>query len=70
MATNEIQQIPLITGVTGHRDLVEAEIPELRAHIQALFSMLKNKFPDLPLLVITGSAKGADGLAVKVAADD
>ena len=32
--------------------------------------MLKNKFPDLPLLVITGLAEGADGLAVKVAADD
>ena len=70
MATNEIQQIPLIIGVTGHRDLVEAEIPELRAHIQALFSMLNNKFPDLPLLVITGLAEGTDGLAVKVAADD
>ena len=69
MNTNEIQQIPLVIGVTGHRDLVDGEIPGVRARIEALFSLLKNNFPDLPLLVLTGLAEGADRLVVEVAAE-
>ena len=69
MNTNEMQQIPLVIGVTGHRDLVDGEIPGVRARIEALFSLLKNDFPDLPLLVLTGLAEGADRLVVEVAAE-
>jgi hypothetical protein len=45
MNTNEMQQIPLVIGVTGHRDLVDAEILGVRARIEALFSLLKKRFP-------------------------
>lgn len=54
--------IPLVVGVTGHRDLVEVELPVLRARIAELFDYLGTQFPGVPLKAISSLAEGADRL--------
>ncbi|MBT8039490.1 MAG: hypothetical protein HKO85_06370 [Xanthomonadales bacterium] len=61
------QGLYLTVGVTGHRNLVAAEVPVLRAHLAELFRGLKRDFPGLPLQLITPLAEGADQLAAEVA---
>jgi hypothetical protein len=59
--------VPLTLGVTGHRDLVEAEIPAIRARLAELFELLNERYPDLPLRLVTPLAEGGDRVAAEVA---
>ena len=59
----------LIVGVTGHRMLREAELPALRAQVQALFLDLRARYPELPLVLLSSLAEGSDQLAAQVAID-
>ena len=42
-----VSHIPLIVGVTGHRDLVEAELPQIRRQVRRFFGDLQARYPDL-----------------------
>jgi len=57
----------LTIGVTGHRDLVAAEIPALNTKVREFFLQLKTDFPDLELQLITPLAEGSDRLVADVA---
>ncbi|MDT8450685.1 MAG: hypothetical protein RQ847_11000 [Wenzhouxiangellaceae bacterium] len=59
--------VPLVIGVTGHRDLVPEEIPGLRARVRALLEQLRTDHPDLPLVVMSPMAEGADRLVAEEA---
>ena len=61
------EHIPLMVGVTGHRDLVPAEEPAIRRAVAEFLSQLKADFPDLPIVVMTGLAQGADMLVAEQA---
>jgi hypothetical protein len=54
-------------GVTAHRDLVEAEIPRLRAECRAFFEELQRGFPSLPLRLVSALATGGDQVAAEAA---
>ena len=43
--------VPLVVGITGHRDLVASEIPLLRRKIREFFTGLQTRFPALPINV-------------------
>ena len=58
--------IPLVVAVTGHRDLVPAELPTLRDKISQLFRKLQNDYPDRRLQLMSALADGADQLAAEV----
>ena len=58
---------PLVIGVTGHRDLVDDEIPVLEDRVERFLTSLQAQFPDLPLLVLSALAEGADQLVARVA---
>ena len=60
---------PLVVGVTGHRDLVPAEIEALWAKITGLFDELHRRFPNTPLRLMSALAEGADRLAAHAALD-
>jgi hypothetical protein len=60
-------QIPLLIGVTGHRDLVVQEIGSLRAAVRRFLTRLLDQFPDAPLLIATSLCRGADLLVVEEA---
>lgn len=62
-----VAAVPLVIGVTGHRDLVPEEEPVLEASVERFLVDLGGRFPDLPLLVMTPLAEGADRLVARVA---
>jgi len=69
---NDAQQsfaIPLVVAVTGHRDLVEAEVPQIRQRAQDLLKSLAAQYPDRRLRVMSPLAEGADQLVAEVALD-
>lgn len=68
-AQRSVSVVPLIVGVTGHRDLVEDEIPHIRERVRALFVSLQATYPDRPLRILSGLAEGADQLVAEVALD-
>ncbi len=59
--------IPLVVAVTGHRDLVPAEVPTIREKIGQLFQKLQNDYPGRRLQLMSALAEGADQIAAEVA---
>lgn len=59
--------MPLTLGVTGHRDLVDSEIPAIKSRLRELFDLLESRFPDTPLRLVTPLAEGGDRTAAEVA---
>ncbi|MBV8299845.1 MAG: hypothetical protein JO083_09920 [Candidatus Eremiobacteraeota bacterium] len=59
-------KLPLIVGVTGHRDLRPADCPRLEAEVETIFARLKRDFPHTPLVVLSALAEGADRLVARV----
>ena len=41
------EPVPLVIGVTGHRDLVESEIPELEKRIRGFLLTMQGRFGHL-----------------------
>lgn len=62
--------IPIVVGVTGHRDLREEDIPELEKKVEAIFKEIKHKYKDkyqrLPIKILSPLAEGADRLVARV----
>lgn len=57
----------LSVGVTGHRDLVAAEVPGLEARVRAVLLQLSERFPALHLEVLSSLAEGGDQLVARMA---
>jgi hypothetical protein len=62
-------RIPIVIGVTGHRDLVEDELEDIRRETLRCFQVLKERFPATPLHVMSSLAEGADRLVAQAALD-
>ena len=60
--SRRLYSAPLVIGVTGHRDLVPAEIPVIRERVRAFFGGLRSQYPDRDLLLLSPLAEGADRL--------
>ncbi|RZD15274.1 MAG: hypothetical protein EVJ47_03110 [Candidatus Acidulodesulfobacterium ferriphilum] len=65
-----LAKLYLTVGITGHRDLVEEDIPLLKKRIKDVFDDLRKEYPNTPLLLITPLAEGADRLAAEVALEE
>lgn len=61
------RSVPLTLGVTGHRDLVAAEIPVIENRLRELFQQLAKRYRDTPLRLLTPLAEGGDRIAARVA---
>ena len=59
--------VPLVVAVTGHRDLVPGEEPEIRARVRAFLQELLTEFPDRGVTVMSALAEGADQLVAEEA---
>ncbi len=57
----------LTVAVTGHRDLLAAELPLLREKVRWFLQHLVDEYPDLQLEILSGMADGADQLVAEVA---
>jgi len=60
-------RIPITVGVTGHKDLVETDVPALEAAFDRLLQDYRRRYPNSPVEIYTGLAEGADQLAARVA---
>lgn len=57
----------LIIGVTGHRKLRDADLAGLAARVRNFFLTLRARYPELPLVLLSPLAEGADSLVAEVA---
>ncbi len=60
-------RLPLVIGVTGHRDLRTDELPEIRERVRTLFVDLMARYPTRKLQLLSPLAEGADRLVAEVA---
>lgn len=60
-------RVPLVIGVTGHRDPPVQEQGLIKERIRGFFQQIRASFPGLPLMVMTPLAEGADRIAAEVA---
>lgn len=59
--------LPIVVGVTGHRDLREQDIPRLTTLIRSELSALKEAYPHSPMVLLDSVAAGADMLCAELA---
>jgi hypothetical protein len=59
--------LPIIAGVTGHRDLRPEDVPALTTAVRSIFEQFRAKYPSTPLVLLTALASGADQVAARVA---
>src|SRR4029450_11208351 len=64
-------RLPLVIGVTGHRDVRDQDIPVLEREVGAIISALQHDYlhgdAETPLIVLSSLAEGADRLVARVA---
>jgi len=58
---------PFIFGVSGHRDLVRTDLPELRKQLHTVFSHFCSAYPNASFELLSPLAEGADRVAAEVA---
>ncbi len=58
---------PLIFGISGHRDLVPSDLPELRGQLDTVFASFCAAYPGHRFELLSPLAEGADRLATEVA---
>ena len=59
--------LPLVVGITGHRDLRGEDRAPLAARIREIIAELQSRYPHTPLLLLSPLAEGADRLTARVA---
>jgi sulfite exporter TauE/SafE len=59
--------VPLVVAVTGHRDLVPAEVPHIRQRVRELLCSLRDAYPERSVHILSGLAEGADRLVAEEA---
>jgi hypothetical protein len=59
--------VPLVVAVTGHRDLVPAEVPRIRERVREFLSQLRDNYADRGVAVMSSLAEGADRLVADAA---
>lgn len=59
--------VPVVVAVTGHRDLVAAELPDIRGRLRTFFRELQAEYPEGDISLMSGLAEGGDRLAADVA---
>lgn len=60
-------KIPVVVSVTGHRNVVAADVAELKRQISETLEDIKTLCKDTPVVMMCGMAQGADMLCVEAA---
>jgi len=63
-------RLPLIIGVTGHRDLRLSDVPELEQQVASIIEALRRDYlgndNEVPIIILSALAEGADRLVARV----
>lgn len=62
-----MSRLPLLLGVTGHRDIHPDDIGVARDVTHGLIVQLRTRYPHTPLVVLSALAEGSDQLVAQVA---
>lgn len=65
--SKEAATIPLVVGVTGHRDLRNEDIPKIKEKIKFFLNELINRYINTPIIILSPLAEGADTLVAQTA---
>jgi hypothetical protein len=64
-------RLPLVIGVTGHRDLREEDLPRIEREVSSIINNLRRDFlandGETPIVVLSALAEGADRLVARAA---
>ena len=63
-------KIPIILGVTGHRNIKQEDYDNLKSSVMKIFDSLEEKYSSTPIILLTPLADGADRLVAKVALEE
>lgn len=58
---------PFIFGISGHRDLVRTDVPELRKQLETVLAHFRSAYPNASFELLSPLAEGADRVAAEVA---
>jgi len=61
---NKSGLVSLVIAVSGHKDLYHEDSEDITERIKAVIEDLSMRYPQTPILILTGMADGADRLAV------
>jgi len=64
---SEDGSLPLVIGVTGHRDLRAGDIASLESVVRQVIEEFKTNLPHTPLVLLSALAEGADRLVARIA---
>lgn len=70
MASNQSSEhgpLPLVVGVTGHRDLREDDYPVLEEKVREKLAQITSSYPHTQIILLSPLAEGADRLAARIA---
>ena len=59
--------LPLVVGVTGHRDLRPEDVPALEGSVRRILEEVRDAHPHTSLLLLSPLAEGSDRLVARVA---
>jgi hypothetical protein len=62
-------RVPIVLGVTGHRDLRDDDREQLIEKVREIFKDIHEHCPNSPITLLSSLAEGADRLVAKVALD-
>ncbi|HET9137216.1 MAG TPA: hypothetical protein VFO76_11300 [Candidatus Kapabacteria bacterium] len=63
----DVKTLPIVIGLTGHRDLQPEDIIPLKQSIERIYRDMLDRFPSTPLTVLSSLAEGADRIGAEVA---
>jgi hypothetical protein len=58
-----MSRIPLVVGITGHRDPAAVSVAAVEEAVRAILRSIRRSPPKTPLFVLSALAEGADRLA-------
>lgn len=64
MYTNS--KIPIILGITGHRNIEKMDYENLKISVRKIFDYLEKEYSSTPIVILSPLADGADRLVVEV----
>ena len=60
-------RVPIVIAITGHRDLISADVPKIEQVLTDFLSRLQLRFSNSPFVFLSSLAEGADQLGARVA---
>jgi hypothetical protein len=62
-----VARLPIVIGVTGHRDIRGSDRPAIEALVRRILSDTRAQHPHTPLVLLSPLAEGADRLVARIA---